>query len=88
MATARDIFDDSDRFEMAQRILHLRDDQLTALCHIAIGFDRDTLPDVVQDIRENGLESSHLPIMLAEADSPEDLSWWVELFEEAIRNGE
>jgi hypothetical protein len=88
MKSSRDIYDDDEQFELAQRILHLRDDQLTALCHIAIGFGREALPEVVQDIRENGLESGHLPVVLAEAESPEDLAWWVELFEDAIRNAE
>ncbi|PIT97833.1 MAG: hypothetical protein COT71_04015 [Candidatus Andersenbacteria bacterium CG10_big_fil_rev_8_21_14_0_10_54_11] len=83
-----EFLDDDEQFELVQRILQLRDDQLTALCHIAIGFSRETLPAVVQDIRENAMESEHLAVMLAETESPEDLEWWVELFEEAIRNGE
>lgn len=73
---------EQEKSDLERRIRGLRDDQLGALIEIAgLGFRKQDLEDVVHDIKTDGLQSGHLEIVLAEADSRDDLLWWLEYFE-------
>jgi len=68
------------------RILDLRDDQIGALAALLVGFGKEDIEDVVKDIRQNGRESGHLPILIFEPKSKEDLLWWLDYFEKENKN--
>ena len=73
---------ESEKKDLEQRILGLRDDQVGALLEIAgLGFRKDDLDDVVRDIKADGLRSGHLDILLSEANSKETFLWWLHYFE-------
>lgn len=71
-----------EELNLESRILALRDDQIAALLNlVGLKFNRDNIEHVVSEIRENGHKSGHLPILISEADSKENLLWWVDYFE-------
>ena len=74
------IWEKKEERELAERILKLQDDQIGALLGLVAGFKPDTIEDVVVEIREHGLLSGHLPILVEES-SKEDLVWWVSYLE-------
>jgi hypothetical protein len=72
---------------LESRILPLRDDQLAALLEITgLGFKKEEIDDVVHDIKIDGLQSGYLEILLSEADSKENLLWWLTYFERFLHN--
>ena len=75
---------DEERTELESRILNLRKDQIAALfCCVGIKFSKDDIEDVVNDIMDNKQKSGHLGILTDEANSKEDLLWWISYFESA-----
>ena len=74
------IWTKDERNKLEKDILSLRDDQVGALAKILVGFRDEDILDIVRDIRENGVESGHLSILLEEADSKEQAYWWVGYF--------
>ena len=78
---------DKESKEIETRILRLRNDQIAALLYLVdIKFAKRDLEDVVLEIKKNKHDSSHLGILIAEADSKENLLWWVKYFIEANHN--
>ncbi len=71
----------NERNKLEKDILSLRDDQIGALAKILVGFRDEDISEIVRDIRGNGAESGHLSILLEEADSKEQVYWWVNYFE-------
>ncbi|GEM_PF-6473535 len=68
--------------EVEKRIINLRLDQLTALTFlVGVNFSKADIEKVVSEIKENGHNSVNLGAILHEADSKENLLWWLELFE-------
>jgi hypothetical protein len=68
--------------ELTRRILNLRDDQIAALLNLAgLNFSISDIEAVTADIRENGSQSGHLPILISEAQSKKILLWWLNYFE-------
>ena len=76
-------WDKKEETRLCSRILKLYDDQIGAIAHIVAGFDRKDIQDVVADIRRHREGSGHLPIIIFEAKSKEDLLWWIDYFEKA-----
>jgi len=73
---------DEEAAEAGERILKLKDDQIVALCSlVGVIFKPEHREEVLMDIREGGWHSGHLPIVVYEADSKENLIWWLEFFE-------
>jgi len=71
-----------EQLELESRILKLRDDQIAALLYIVgLNFSRNDIEEVVVDIRKNEHKSGHLPILIFEANSKENLLWWLDYFE-------
>ncbi len=69
---------------LIKRILNLRDDQIASLLNlVGLNFSLSHIDDVVKDIRDNGAFSGHLPILIYEANSKENLLWWIDYFEKA-----
>ena len=67
---------------MEKRILNLRDDQIMALFNLVkIEFAKKDFEEILTEIRTNREDSQHLGILLDEADSAENLLWWVSFFE-------
>ena len=84
ITSPRIIWDQKERKMLEGRILKLRDDQLGALAKICGGFADKDIPAVVKDIREFAAHSGHLPIILEEAESKENILWWVGYFEHSV----
>lgn len=73
---------EGEREKVEARILALRDDQIGALLNlVGLGFSKNDIEDVVAEIKEHGSQSGHLPILMEEPSSKEDLLWWVMYFE-------
>jgi len=69
---------------LSNRILKLRDDQIGALLNLTgLNFNFEDIKKVVEEIKDNGVQSSHLDILILEANSKEELLWWLNYFEEA-----
>jgi len=75
------VWEEKEERELGERILKLQDTQIGALLGLAVGFKPDVIENVVAEIREHGLLSGHLPILVEEAHSKEELLWWVNYFE-------
>jgi hypothetical protein len=74
---------------MEKRILNLRDDQIMALFYLVkIEFAKKDFKEILTEIRTNREDSQHLGILLDEADSAENLLWWICLFEKANKRTE
>ena len=71
---------DEERKELEEKILNLHDDQLAALAALVVGFKKEDIEEVVRDVKDNKQGSGHLCIITDEADSKEDLLWWVDYF--------
>lgn len=72
--------------QLERRIVALREDQIGALIElVGLGFRKEDLAHIVEDIRADGLRSGHLEIVLAEALSKEELLRWVAYFEDFNR---
>lgn len=72
----------AERIDLENRILSLRNDQIGALCYlVGIRFDKSDLSEVVDEIRTYGHGSGHLSILTDEADSKENILWWIGYFE-------
>jgi len=70
--------------DLMRRILNLRDDQIASLLNlVGLNFSLSDIENVVKDIRENSERSAHLPILIHEANSKENLLWWLDYFERA-----
>mgnify|MGYP001767797696 CR=1 FL=1 len=67
---------------LEKRVLNLRDDQIGLLALLVAGFYKDDLRNIVKDIRSDGTESIHLSIIICEAESKDELLWWLDYFEE------
>ncbi|KKQ91565.1 MAG: hypothetical protein UT16_C0012G0011 [Candidatus Azambacteria bacterium GW2011_GWA2_39_10] len=75
-------WDKKEQEEIETRILNLRDDQIAALMNLAgLNFKPSDIPNVVSEIKKNGKNSGHLEIIISEADSKENLLWWLGYFE-------
>jgi len=71
-----------ERIKLESRIPKLREDQIAALFYcVGIEFSKDDIKNVVNDIIDNKQRSGHLGILTDEADSKENLLWWVRYFE-------
>ncbi|MCL5011838.1 MAG: hypothetical protein M1320_00225 [Patescibacteria group bacterium] len=70
----------NEREQIERDILSLRNDQIGALSKILVDFRDDDILDIVNDIKQNGINSGHLPILLEEAASKEQVRWWVHYF--------
>lgn len=79
-STREAIWEKKGERELAERILKLRDTQIGALLSLTAGFKSKDIEHAVAEIREHGLRSGHLPILVGESD-PEELTWWVNYFE-------
>jgi predicted methyltransferase MtxX (methanogen marker protein 4) len=65
-----------------EQILALRDDQIGALLNlVGLNFSKNDIENVVAEIKEHGSQSGHLPILMEEATSKENLLWWIAYFE-------
>jgi hypothetical protein len=72
---------------MEKQILKLRDDQIMALFEIVgIRFSKNDFSKVINEIRANKEESQNLGILIDEANSKENLSWWISYFEKANKS--
>jgi hypothetical protein len=70
-----------ERKEVEAKVLNLRDDQIGALLNlVGLNFFRDAIYEAIAEIRRHGADSVHLDILLTEADSKENLLWWVDFF--------
>ncbi|MFH0906964.1 MAG: hypothetical protein V1829_01800, partial [bacterium] len=77
---------DKERQELESRILSLRNDQIATLLNlVGLKFSRNDIEDVVKDITENKQCSGHLITLTDEADSKENLLWWISYFEKTNR---
>lgn len=71
-----------EEFELESRILNLRNDQIASLFYLVdIKFSKDDIEEVVREIKENKHGSGHLSILIYEANSKENLLWWINYFE-------
>lgn len=62
-------------------IFSLSYDQLVALPFlVGVIFNKSDIEEVVNDIKDNGLDSVHLSIILSEAKSKDDVIWWIDFF--------
>jgi hypothetical protein len=62
-------------------IFSLSYDQLVALPFlVGVIFNKSDIEEVVDDIKDNGLDSVHLSIILSEAKSKDDVIWWIDFF--------
>lgn len=78
---------EDERKNIELRIFSLRDDQIASLFYIVgISFSTDDIEDVIKEIRDNKREAIHLSTLLSEADSKENLLWWISYFEKHNRN--
>jgi hypothetical protein len=78
---------DEEKTKLESRILNLRKDQIAALLNlVGLDFSKDDIKEVVKDIIENKQNSGHLSILTDEADSKENLLWWIDYFESANEN--
>ncbi|MCL4427309.1 hypothetical protein M1534_03075 [Patescibacteria group bacterium] len=69
--------------ETERRIIKLRDDQIIALFFcVGISFFTQDIPDILQDIHTTGEGSIYFGTLLDEADSKENLLWWIDFFEQ------
>lgn len=75
------VWDEKEERELGKRILKLSDTQIGALLGLLAGFKADVIKETVAEIRKYGLRSGHLPILLEEVRSMEELLWWVNYFE-------
>lgn len=73
---------DQERKDIEKRILALSSVAIGALAKILIDFKDEDITDVVRDIKEHGIESGHLPIIIEEAESKEKVVWWIKYFEQ------
>ena len=71
--------------DIAKRILALRDDQIGAPAHILVKFSIKDIPNIVLGIREFKEGDINLDVMLTEADSKEQIEWWINYFERENR---
>ena len=75
---------DEEFASIVKKVLKLRNDQLVAFMSlVGVEFDENNREDVVEEINSNNLESAYLPIIVYEADSKENLLWWLDFFEKA-----
>ena len=69
--------------KLVSRIFNLRYDQVAALAWlVGVGFEKGDLERIFYNIKEDNDWSNVLPIVY-EADSKENLLWWLEFFEKA-----
>ncbi len=70
---------------LTSRILRLRKDQVAALLNlVGLDFSKRDINDVAEDILKNSRQSGHLDILIYEANSKEDLLWWIDYFEKNL----
>ncbi len=75
---------DKEYLNIAKRVLKLKKYQVVAFMSLVrVEFDENNREDVAEEIKSNKLESTYLPIVVYEADSRENLLWWLEFFEKA-----
>lgn len=80
-------WDEKEARDLEKRIINLHDDQIVALFFlVGIAFFKKDIPDVLQEIRKIGEGAIGLGILLDEADSKENLFWWVDFFTKANRD--
>ncbi len=73
---------DSEKGKLGKRILTLRKDQLGALFYLVkIIFSKTNITHIVEEMIKYKSNSIYLDILLCEADSKENLLWWVKFFE-------
>jgi predicted methyltransferase MtxX (methanogen marker protein 4) len=67
--------------EIGSRITKLRVDQIAALMTLSgVKFNFKDIENVAKEIKENGMQSGHLEIVIYESSSKENLLWWLEFF--------
>lgn len=77
-----------DEINIKKRILNLKADQITSLPFLVkIIFDKDNLKSTVNEILKNKIHSVNLETIICEADSKENLIWWVNYFENFNKKG-
>ncbi|OGZ35967.1 MAG: hypothetical protein A3D38_00610 [Candidatus Portnoybacteria bacterium RIFCSPHIGHO2_02_FULL_40_23] len=75
-------WNNKEELKLESRIVRLRNDQIGALLNlVGLNFAKEDIEEVVRDIREDKHESGHLSILIYEADSKENLLWWINYFE-------
>jgi len=80
-------WNEKERLEVESKVLGLRNDQIAALFFLTeIKFSKNDIENVVAEIKMNKHESLHLDVLIAEADSKENLLWWVDFFTKANRS--
>ncbi len=68
--------------ELARRVVTLREDQIAGLLlAVGIRFRNEDIPEVVQDIKTEGGNAIHFRVLADEADSKDNLLWWLNYFE-------
>jgi len=76
-----------ERKELEKKILNLRSDQLAGLLFaVEIRFKKEDIEYVVEEIKKDKRESIHLDVLIEEADSKENLLWWVDYFTRANKD--
>ncbi len=75
-------WEDDVRSEIERRIINLKFDQIASLLQIVgLGFKREDIKEIVEDIKQEESNSIHLDILMTEADTKEKLLWWIRFFE-------
>lgn len=75
---------EKERRELENKILNLRNDQITALFYLVeVPFPKDDIGEVVEEIRKYDRDSAYLNTLLSEADFRENLIWWVDFFKKS-----
>lgn len=78
---------EKEKVELEKRILNLRKDQLGALLNlVGLNFSLSDIEEIVEDIKKNEQSSGHLSILVSEANSKNDLLWWICYFEKYSKN--
>jgi hypothetical protein len=74
-------WDEEERKEVGERILSLTNEQLAVFPYlVGVRFNKEDINHVVSDIRKDGYQSVNLSPILDEANSKEDIFWWLDYF--------
>ncbi len=55
---------------------------------VGVRFRKDDFEDVIKEIRVHKEDSQHLGIIIDEANSEENLLWWISFFERANKENQ
>ena len=74
---------EDEQYNLEERIINLKKDQIAALLGglVVLKFLNKDIKKIVEEIKHEKHESINLSTLLTEADSKENLIWWVNYFE-------